>query len=615
MWLDQRTRVGTLRVRGAGADVPALRLATAGRLQTAALELPASAPPSAVLLVRRLRDPLPGRFPHRGAPAPDRDWNRAARADLASLYRIASRPRRGVLPADAPAVVFRDEAELIAVAALHLARHGDRDAWWWRALARFLPAAALAGVAPLLAASPRQTASALAELYRLEREAPVLARLDAAQAEGLLAAVAAAHSLPAPSTAEPGAEPPAAPSAAGDRDPPPDRPVPPIVAATLSPPAPWRGWLPRDRASNLAPAQELLLAVAVGLEAAPATLRRGDFWRHAGEWKRHRRRAADPPPHRDEPATVTTAPETPPEPTPLHDAAADAPPAAGGRAPRRAPQVQRRTHAWERIVEVAAGPAGDVGSAPTARDSAPAASPASRKTVTPGTEGAFASLAAGDDGPPAEPPHGWPETGVVSALGGVFYLVHPLRLLDLPAACEADWELASRLGGWGTLDALARALAPADAAGDPLWRLLAQLAGREADEPPSLTAASDLTAPRRFEPPAAWIADLGLTPAAGAFDATLPTLAPLDPHLLAWLAGAVPWAAAALLDALGEEGSEPRATLSALLRLPCALFATATHVDVVAALDGISLPARRAGLDRDPGWVPRLGCIVQLHFR
>jgi hypothetical protein len=31
-------------------------------------------------------------------------------------------------------------------------------------------------------------------------------------------------------------------------------------------------------------------------------------------------------------------------------------------------------------------------------------------------------------------------------------------------------------------------------------------------------------------------------------------------------------------------------------------------------LERISLPARRAGLDRDPGWLPDLGLIVTFHF-
>ena len=41
---------------------------------------------------------------------------------------------------------------------------------------------------------------------------------------------------------------------------------------------------------------------------------------------------------------------------------------------------------------------------------------------------------------------------------------------------------------------------------------------------------------------------------------------------------------------------------------------TRTHVDLVTPMDNISLPARRAGLDWDPGWLPDYGRVVQFHF-
>jgi hypothetical protein len=41
---------------------------------------------------------------------------------------------------------------------------------------------------------------------------------------------------------------------------------------------------------------------------------------------------------------------------------------------------------------------------------------------------------------------------------------------------------------------------------------------------------------------------------------------------------------------------------------------TRTHVDVVFALNQVDIRVRRAGLDRDPGWVPWLGRIVAFHY-
>jgi hypothetical protein len=50
------------------------------------------------------------------------------------------------------------------------------------------------------------------------------------------------------------------------------------------------------------------------------------------------------------------------------------------------------------------------------------------------------------------------------------------------------------------------------------------------------------------------------------------------------------------------------------LRKPGRLLVGRTHVDLTMGLDQIAVPIRRAGLDRDPGWVPDLGRIVAFHF-
>jgi hypothetical protein len=41
---------------------------------------------------------------------------------------------------------------------------------------------------------------------------------------------------------------------------------------------------------------------------------------------------------------------------------------------------------------------------------------------------------------------------------------------------------------------------------------------------------------------------------------------------------------------------------------------SATHIDLVFALEQVDLRIRRLGLDSDPGWVPWLGRIVSFHF-
>jgi len=44
------------------------------------------------------------------------------------------------------------------------------------------------------------------------------------------------------------------------------------------------------------------------------------------------------------------------------------------------------------------------------------------------------------------------------------------------------------------------------------------------------------------------------------------------------------------------------------------IYVTSSHVDLVLRLDTADLTLRRAGLDRDPGWLPAYGRVVYFHF-
>src|SRR5437016_3239283 len=90
----EANRIGTLRVRGSGVNRTAVRLAVSALLERA--DLAPAMPPAAVLIVRKIADPLPRRVAqHFGASRIDGAWERAARGRLAELYREAARPRRG----------------------------------------------------------------------------------------------------------------------------------------------------------------------------------------------------------------------------------------------------------------------------------------------------------------------------------------------------------------------------------------------------------------------------------------------------------------------------------------------------------------------------------------
>jgi hypothetical protein len=261
------------------------------------------------------------------------------------------------------------------------------------------------------------------------------------------------------------------------------------------------------------------------------------------------------------------------------------------------------------------------------------------------------------------------EGGVATDLAGVLYLINLMLRLDLPDCFEDSWGLASAAGSWQVLDLLGRGLLTAEcpqvaarSGGDPLWEALAQLDGRAPGELPGRHCPGN----REFRLPPEWgpatrgeadvpclwgarrhrlrlwtaggallvecrrdggsaraqaRAELGRCAAAGAAELRRGRYAAAPVSRLAgplvegltrpasrWLTRVLPWLRLRLRRALGDD--DP----GAALRRPGRLFVTSTHVDLVARVNDIWLPARRAGLDRDPGWVADLGRVVRFHF-
>jgi hypothetical protein len=268
------------------------------------------------------------------------------------------------------------------------------------------------------------------------------------------------------------------------------------------------------------------------------------------------------------------------------------------------------------------------------------------------------------------------EAGVLTQLGGAFYIINLMGYLDLPACFEETWGLASQVGAWGVLEALIRSLLAGKGdrvAGDPLWEALAGLDGRESGELPGEGFQGGDT----FRLPTAWLtqvdgsqmdvwfwatrsgrlclwseqgyvlADRPIPEGALATEElardelracqtdvelprlcrrsidrtptehlTSPLVSGLNPHLVGWLAMTLPYIRFRLRQALRSDKA-PDGALDpeqVVLLVPGRLAITATHVDLVMRLDDISLPVRLAGLDRDPGWVADFGRVVRFHF-
>jgi hypothetical protein len=267
---------------------------------------------------------------------------------------------------------------------------------------------------------------------------------------------------------------------------------------------------------------------------------------------------------------------------------------------------------------------------------------------------------------PSRPVHEGHEPGRATELGGVLFLLNLLDALEVEEAVQA-WTRSGTIGPWALLELVARGLLPGRESDrrDRLWDALAVLDGRTPGSPPGagVSGRDGVVLPR------GWIRDLvedaGAAPrwswarrrgrlrvwseagvpvaevdadgthASGATRARalLASLGvpgaglrrrafhraprdPLDGPLAAlvpagirpWLAHVLPFLRYRLRAALGDTPLED------VLRSPGRLFLTSSHVDLVLPLEAARLPARRAGLDRTPGWLPRAGRVVAFHF-
>jgi len=492
-----------------------------------------------------------------------------------------------------------------------------------------------------------------------------------------------------------------------------------------SPPAftpaepPWRGLIEEPaEAASLPWEARSLLGLGLCLHRRPAVVRDSAFQAAFGRWCRE---SANPPPQEPPSTSSADAYPAPPAPSASAESLRSVPPtpvrqpldAALAPHPRPAPPVppplavRRRPDGKDGIREAAAStagrPNGPVSPAPAsppsarlpetasgqaglgvcAADSIPRAAPGWDAAgvppapdegnvalpptwVLPG-EGGDAPAVSQDTAVFDEASSALPnlENGVDTDLGGALYLINMLVGLDLPACFEEEWALASRLGAWGTLEALCRGLLAGQEAyaDDPLWPALALLEGRR----PGTLLGSDLLEPEAFRLPPTWPAKAGdhgpwewaeegaglrlwsvqgyrlaeirrcradaggeaaelaaayggLTPPVPRPLAEMPQADPVAslaaevaPALQSWLARVLPFIRLRLRKGIGHRG-DAAGLAAAVLCHPGRLYATGSHVDLVLRLEHASLDLRRAGLDRNPGWLPEFGRVVLFHF-
>lgn len=594
-----KTHIRTLRARSNERDALALRLRLDAALSAMDLH-PPGLPSSAIVCVRGLRTT------RRHAPARDdagaaRSWERSVTSALGRLAVRAARPARGPVPEAAEAVLFADRSELMACLATDWVKGAAWSArWWWRSLlgARAGTRALVLGV---WMEAPEHVPAALEHLARAGGAEEFARSLNDAEAASLLARVAHAFGVVELRKAfERGTHSEAQTSGIQDDA---------QVTGEGEASAPWQGRVEEARAHGLGRAQESLLGFGLTLARAPHVARSPAFALEVLEWRARRDAIArrDASPERDGDFKQPDLHETSGE---GGRAAGIDESASGAQAEGRGREVAKGSGQAPRPEtgkrggdEGAKGPAVETrprgGREDDGRDEARPAPVSNLESEAVGSRraGPAESGEFFDEETDDAPPPRLLEASAATRLGGLFYLVNVGLFLELYGDFTTPLKPGLALPVWDFVALVGRELYGEAVREDPVWTLLARLAGRDADEEPG----------RKFTPPAGWrVPPSWAAPLGGEVD--VPPAGSLE-EWVGWLTGLVK---ERLRLALGVGDVQEVARV--LCEQEARVVVTASHVDVHFRLSGLPIEIRLAGLDRDPGWVPAAGRFVAFHY-
>ena len=657
-----QTQINKVRLHSSEKQVLAAKMWLATALNNADFR-PSGVSPTAVLIVRHLADPKPGRLVLDGTSLrPDAAWETAVRQSLTSCYQQAARPEQGHLPANAAAVLFADESEILACLALDLVRGDAWQRWWWQVPLRSFSSDALAALTALWCEKAIHIPAAVQLLSTWQQADRVLNRLSEPQVAGILNALAAVYDLPALLPLEKS-------GAANDlvhewengRSPS----LPSEQTQTDSPANFWQtlsGW--QRQPTGLTPLQLYLWGWAVSLHHNPSSARRRPFQEIAQRWLYVQQQV-----HIKTEQSDATAPTSRPSRSETNQSDVAA---ARNRETAVSPQPTTPSSSATALPSTSKAQLARTDNLSDTSLSASelAANPTLKTAVSPPSSLPTPTISTSAQPALSDPvPIAWAD-GVPTRLAGLFYLINLLQQFHLPACFDDTWALSQQLSPWAVLELLARGLlTDVDEAllADPVWLALAELDGRLAGTLPG----ADFHGTDRYEMPAAWFskvdinkqwiwasngrywriwsetgcfiyqqplikgqdslaeantwlnaAKLPLRPILnrGKFaDAPLdavstPLLIHLPPDLRQWLSFVLPTIRCWLQIILRENSPLIPHPSSFLLRQNGRLYLSSSHIDIVMPLNSISLPVRLAGLDLDPGWLPDYGRVVQFHY-
>jgi hypothetical protein len=527
---------------------------------------PRALPPASILVVRRLGPGLPPIRVDGHGIRPPADWQEAVLDELDRLARLAVRPAGGPVPERAESVLFLDRAELLACLAGDWVDGTLTSHWWWPSL---FPRERLeAAVVRTWMESPEYAPAAIERLAWTRKAAafvrklpgmalPVMARdvVRAFALRDLERVIGIVFENPAvPETVVQG-EPPF-------REAAPSMPVSP----------PWAPWVPEARDAALTIGQRAFLGIALSAQRAPQAVRSRAFAAQVQVWAQ---------------ASVTVEMGSLPqpglalaEPIPMGDARAE--PVAAASPPEAVPIP---TEVAARVAEIGESE-GDF----EAEEAPPEPLPVVEMATVP----EFCLERTPFDGVKIE-----------TEFGGLFYLINLGIYLGYYGDFSTPDEPGIELPIWDFLTLVGRRCATQEWSGGHANRSRDRQGALESGPggKRSLTVAALIGIPD-------WPA-LAQTPSPAE-----------DPvwGMLARLAGR-PEFEQPRWDLLDEAMERVKAWIAAekveglVVMHPARVLLTGTHLDVFLSLEELPVEIRIARLDRDPGWVPAAGRYIAFHFQ
>jgi hypothetical protein len=672
---NNQTTISRLLVSGAVPDLGAARSRVERLLSASDLHPPGLAP-SAIVCIRKLRDPLPGLLAlDQRSLHPPHAWQQAVNDAIERLIRRAARPIREAVPANAECVVFADRAEMLACLAVDWGEGRVGIRWWWRSL---LPG--LDGSRSILACwleAPEYIPGAWLHLSNSGKAAEFAGRMSADEARDMLRAVAIRFELD-DLQAVVDARPSGPAKGVDARDS-----FRTLQSKAEPPSAPWESWAPESDRITLGIEQRCLLGIALTLQRAPTVVRTRSFAHAAHRWFK----AAKNDLRSEQAAPVTSRKAFNRIPV-----AASATEYESSRSKQMA-ESRRIGVSFQDAKADEGGAHRDIESprdraAPPDVEEQPrdsetfesdfsmneleGVSVASRRPVSDDRDGGpedeldverFPQPSLTRK-PRSETPIEYRETAplleaqINTNFGGLFYLLNFGLYLELYGDMTTPSARDIPLGVWDFLALAGERLVGSELRDDPLWALLTRLAGRDETREPG----DDCVMPEYWRMPAQWMEpfepdsvwrweanedrlrvwhpagfialDLPLEPGdrARQLRREMEAFARFSPKigrsrkrpggaclseesqdsLQLWLDWLTPYARARLRLALGLTESDDVGR--ALCECRARVFVTATHMDVMFSLAELLVEIRLAGLDRDPGWIMDTGRIIRFHF-